>query len=117
MKTSIYVTELSFIRPRLVEDTSPTVIVPEKNTGPDPGPNPATAAKEKPAPSEATKKTTPAPEKKSSVEKQAFIGGALSDVGSQILQKVYGVVSGDIYHKPQGRVGNNPAYTGSGYNR
>lgn len=121
MKTSLYVTELSYLRKhRLSEDAAVTdPIDPTANTGPAPGPNPATDNKEKPAPDSGVKPSSEAPKKpgKSDVEKQAFIGGALSNVGSQLLQKLYGVVSGDIYHKPQGRVGNNPAYTGAGTGR
>lgn len=114
MQTSIYVAELSYLKKRkpLAEDTP--AIDPTENTGPSPGPNPATNKKEKPAPDSAVKPTKNKPETKDKSGEQAFIGGALSDIGSQLLQKVYGVVSGDIFHKPQGRVGNNPAYTGAG---
>ena len=118
MKTSIYVAELAYIKKKPLSEDTP-VIDPTASTGPSPGPNPATAKKETPAPDSAIKPTTKPKEKSDdpSVEKQAFIGGALSDVGSQLLQKVYGVVSGDIFHKSQGRVGNNPAYTGAGTGR
>ena len=126
MKTSMYVTELSFIKKRLSEGATTEVtpvIDPSKDTGPDPGPDPTTNKKEKPAPDSSikpTEKPKPVenkPKSKSDVEQQAFIGGVLSDVGSQLVQKVYGVVSGDIFHKSQGRVGNNPAYTGAGTGR
>lgn len=123
MKTSLYVTELSYLRKkRLSEDaTVADPIDPTENTGPSPGPNPATDKKEKPAPDASGKpKEKPADKpkpKEDATGKNAFFGGVLSDVGSQVLQKVYGVVSGDIYHKPQGRVGNNPAYTGAGTGR
>lgn len=122
MKTSLYVTELSYLRKhRLSEDAAVTdPIDPTANTGPSPGPNPSTSKKEKPAPDSAVKPKANSENKPKSKPKEddagksAFFGGVMSDVGSHILQKVYGVASGDIYHIPQSRVGNNPAYTGSG---
>lgn len=120
MKTSVYVAELAYLKKKSLSEDTPA-IDPTVNTGPDPGPNPATAEKEKPAPKSAVKPTTDTPKKenkpnteKKDVEKQAFVGGILSDVGSQVLQKVYSVASGDIYHNRPGRVGDNPAYTGAG---
>lgn len=122
MKTSVYVTELSYLRKKRLSEDAPVSdpIDPTEDTGPSPGPNPSTNKKEKPAPdASGTPKTNPETKPKSKPKerdagKSAFFGGVMSDVGSHILQKVYGVASGDIYHIPQGRVGNNPAYTGSG---